>query len=117
MKEVKFLVAQFVNTEMTILCQDGGISFIENNDERYVSSYHSFRLPQNSNNDILDNLIGTDRKMQYKDWSIKREEIGLDMILDAVYWLYCSTEDYLPVLTYCDKSIDIFNWLETNYAE
>lgn len=118
MKTVKFLIQKSSDTEMTILCQDGGLAFIEHNEICFVSTYHSMRLPKISNSEIFENLIETDYKQQLSDWSIKRDEIGLDMILDAVHWLYCSTNEYVPELTYCENSnIDMFEWLETNYAE
>ena len=37
MKEVKFLAIKYNDTEMTILCQDGGIVFIEMADDSLVS--------------------------------------------------------------------------------
>ena len=113
---VKFLIQKSSDTEMTILCQDGGLTFIEYNENCFVSIYHSMRLPQKSNSEIFDNLIETDRKISLYDWPENIENITRDMILDAVNWLYYPTEQYLPQLIH-DSTVDMFKWLQTNYSE
>jgi hypothetical protein len=119
MKEVKFLAIKYNDTEMTILCQDGGIVFIEMADDSLVSYYHTFRLPKKSDCTILSEMIKGNSKVNVSTWSCKRDEIGLDMITDAVESLYCSTDVILPVITFYDRaSTDdniMFVWLENNY--
>lgn len=119
MKEVKFLAIKYNDTEMTILCQDGGIVFIEMAVDSLVSYYHSFRLPKKSDYKILSELIKGDNKVKVSAWSCERDEIGLDMILDAAEWLYCSTDAILPAIVFYDRTTTddniMFEWLENNY--
>lgn len=119
MKEVKFLVIKYDDTEMTILCQDGGIVIIEMADDSLVSYYHSFRLPKKSDYGILSELIKGDNNIKVSAWSCKRDEIGLYMILDATETLYCSTDIILPAISFYDRTTTddniMFEWLENNY--
>lgn len=119
MKEVKFLAVKYNDTEMTILCQDGGVVFIEMAIDSLVSYYHTFRLPKKSDCTILSELIKGDSNVKVSAWSCKRDEIGLDMILDAAESLYCLSGVILPAMIFYDRSSTdeniMFEWLENNY--
>ena len=76
-------------------------------------------MPKKSDYGILSELNKVDSKVKVSAWSCKRDEIGLDMILDAVESLYCSTDVILPAITFYDRASTVdnimFEWLENNY--
>lgn len=84
---VKYLVYRYDNypmSEIDIRTEDGGIVSIHYNGDNYVTSYYQNRSKDESPN--WEEL--GEGKMYVKDWDSNISDLTVEMVEDALHWLY-----------------------------
>lgn len=92
MEKVKYLVNtdETIDSDVEIRVQDGGVANIYHNGENFITEYYQDRCTEKE----VDWEKLAEGKKYLNDWNNQILDVNDEMITDALYWLFSSTQDF-----------------------